>query len=125
MILSAVGVLPNSIAQPSVQIQIKPVKKVVCNGTYPIGGLTLVPSTSAVTMVTESQKKSGLDVKLSVGTNEFHAKLLPPSMSSDVDRKSLVAPSWIVPYASKRKDANMAWSITTFHMSTKTNLGQS
>ena len=74
-------------------------------------------------MVTESQSHLKSSVKLSVGDVELHAKLVAPQMSSDVERKSLVAPSWVVQYASKKKDANMSWTVTRFHMKTTTNLG--
>lgn len=124
-ITSALRALSVSVPKPQVQIQTKPIKRIICDGTYKKGELVLVPSTMAIAASRGDQDppKSSVEVEIECEQNTSSYVLTPPTMTADIERKSLVAPLWAVRPTHKAKLVNMEWAKTTVENTIKPAIG--
>jgi len=108
MIASAMYSLTNASPMPNLQLFAKPTKKVVTTAKYKSHELVLAPASLAVS----SGKLADKPASASLVTANFKQDsvafwLTPPPVSTDMSKKSLVAPFWLVPRTSDADKANM------------------
>ena len=109
MIASAVYIVTTSSAKPDLWLFAKPAKKVVSDRKFKVGELVLVLASLTVSSGKPDDKPATATI---VTTNFKHDSsqifwLNAPAISTDVSKKSLVAPFWLIPRTSDADKVNV------------------
>ena len=93
---------------PKVTVMSKPVRKVIAAASYKMYQLFLLPETTTVAATSEQVPNGTVRVEAEFEqTPGVTFYLSPPTMSTDPQKRTLVAPFWLVRASSNEAESNL------------------